>query len=336
MRRLLPVYFLLMLAPAANLLAQGAPKAVPVEPVKNFEIIARGEVIEHTFEIKNDGDTPLEITNVRPACGCTVVEYDKTIAPGKIGRLAAKVDTTDFHGPISKSIAVFTSDVDNPKLQLVVRATVKPYIGALPGYVRYIYVQGEDLRPIGQTLWAEDGEEFKVTNVTKPYDYVDVSFREANESERNPDAPGKQWRVEVLLHKDAPVGALREYVQIQLDHPKQKAVKIPISGFVRPRQHVTPQEVDFGKLETASLPLRRKLHFTNFITAPIEVAEVETGYNGMTAEITPSEKQPGHRFNVMLTLGPDMPKGPFDTVVRIRTNDSKNPVVELPVKGVVN
>ncbi len=324
----------LCLGVAAPVLAQ-APKAAPLEPIKNFDLVARGEVLEHSFEIKNDGSGTLEITDVRPACGCTVAQFDKKIEAGKVGKIHARVDTTDFNGPISKSIAVFTNDPENPKLQLVVKAKVKPFIGATPGYARYIYVQGEKVQPIGQTLWAEDGHEMKIVDVKSPYSHLKVSHRKATEEEKNDKAEGTQWRVEILLDEKAPIGALREYVEIITDHPRQQVVKIPISGFVRPRQHITPMELDFGKLQGDSLPLRRSFHLTNFITNTIEVTSVESEVPGISAEVTDSKKQPGHRFTVVLTLGPEMPKGKFDTMVKLHTTDPQNPVLELPIEGVI-
>ena len=94
--------------------ALAGPRAVPIAPIHDFEVVAKGEVLVHDFEIRNDGDEPLLIENVRPACGCTVADFDKQIAPGQTGRIHAEMETTDFYGPISKSIAVYTSDVENP------------------------------------------------------------------------------------------------------------------------------------------------------------------------------------------------------------------------------
>ena len=63
------------------------PKAVPVEAVVDAGTVAKGEKIKTTFEIKNEGDQTLEITDVRPSCGCTIATYDKTVAPGKVGKV---------------------------------------------------------------------------------------------------------------------------------------------------------------------------------------------------------------------------------------------------------
>src|SRR5262249_7246270 len=159
-----------------------------------------------------------------------------------------------------------------------------------------------------------------------------VSFREAPVDQRDPKAPDSRlWLVDVELDPNAPVGALRDYLTIELDHAKQKTVKIPISGFVRPRQHVTPQQVDFGELDSSTLPLRRTLAFTNFITNEIQLTGVETGFDAVTAQVESTGDAKGHRFLVTLEIGPNMPKGPFNSVVKIHTTDDKNPVVEVPV-----
>lgn len=316
-------------------LALAEPKAVPVEPIKNFDIVPRGEQIQHDFQIKNEGDSVLEITDVHPACGCTVVSFDTKIEPGKIGRVAAKVDTQDFAGPISKSIAVFTNDKTNPKLQLVVKADVKPYISVEPGYARYNYVQGEPLRPITQILWTEDGSDVNIVRVKPPYPHLKVSYREPREEERKKDVKGRQWAIDVELVPDAPVGALKDYVEVETSHPKQKLVKLPISGFVRPRQHITPVDIDFGEIEGAALPLQRTLHFTNFATEGIEVSKVETGLQGVTLTAKPNDKSPGHRLMLTLTLGPEMAKGDFNTTIKISTTDKQKPFILLPIKGTV-
>lgn len=332
MRRFAPLLLLFSMLSAPAL---AGPKAVPIEPILDFDIVARGEVLTHDFQIRNDGDAPLQIENVRPACGCTVAQYDEVIAPGKVGKIHAEVDTTDFYGPISKSIAVYTNDPDNPKLQLVVRAKVMAYINADPGYARFLYVQHEPTQPVKQLVWSEDGHPLKILEVKSASKKVDIDFRPATDEERRDDTEGPQWIVSIEVKGNAQIGALRENIEIITDHPKQRAAIIPVSGFVRPRQHITPMEVDFGSLQGDALPLRRSLAFTNFITDRIRVMKVDTGVDGLTAEVTDSDEQPGHRFRLLLELGPNLPKGVFDTVIKIHTTDDKNPVIELPVKGVV-
>ncbi len=326
----------LVLVPlASSVAAESGPRAVPVEPVVDFEIVPKGEPIHHVFEIKNEGDAPLELTDVKPACGCTVAQFDRVIAPGKTGRVTIKLETANFGGPISKPVAVFTNDPANPKIQLVVKAEIRPYLGVKPGYARFIYVQGEQLRPIPQVLWADDGSDINVLDVKAPYDYIRVEYREATEEEREVDHQGKQWAFQVHLDPEAPVGALRDYVEVMTDHPKQKSMRIPISGFVRPRQHVTPQKIDFGVLDGDALPLKRVVDFTNFITKGIEVTETESGVEGLSVEVQQVGRRDGHRFKLMLTVGPEIPKGEFKSVLKLHITDDQNKIVEVPISGTI-
>ena len=61
-----------------------------VEKVKDFGVVAKGEKLQAVFEVRNTGQAPLEITQVRPTCGCTVADFDKTIAPGGTGKIGPR------------------------------------------------------------------------------------------------------------------------------------------------------------------------------------------------------------------------------------------------------
>src|SRR5437870_3299398 len=97
----------ILIAAALALAADaGKPKAVAAEPIKDMGVVPKGEKVTHDFLIKNDGTVPLEITEVRPACGCTVADFDKKIAPGQSGKVHVVVDTETFAGPIAKGVSV--------------------------------------------------------------------------------------------------------------------------------------------------------------------------------------------------------------------------------------
>lgn len=320
---------------AGAVLAQGTPKAVAVEPIKDMGTVPKGEKIIHDFQIRNDGDAPLEITNVRPACGCTVAEYDKVIAPGKTGKVHAEIDTVTFNGAIAKGVSVFTNDPATPEMELTVRAKVEPYIAVKPGYARYITVQGEPQEgTIAQTIWVPDGSNMEITKVDSPWPFLDVKYREAKPEERvtDPTAKGKQWRIEMTLSNNAKVGALSDYVTVHTNHPKQKVVQIPVSGFVRPVVAATPQSMDFGQVDLKE-PKKRSLNVRNFATEPIKVTGVEQTVKGVEAQVEPLED--GREYQVRITLTPAMPKGPFNGKLMIKTDSPKAPTIEVDLKGIV-
>ncbi len=65
------------------------------------------------FVFKNTGKAPLQITNCRASCGCTVPSWPKEpIAPGKKSIIKVKYDTNRL-GNINKSITVSSNAVNN-------------------------------------------------------------------------------------------------------------------------------------------------------------------------------------------------------------------------------
>jgi hypothetical protein len=317
--------------------AAKAPKAVIAEPIKDVGTVPKGEVIVHDFVIANEGDDTLKLTNVISSCGCTVARYDETIAPGKTGKVNVVFHTGTFNGAVSKGVTVFTNDPKNPHFELTLRAKLQPYISVKPGYARFITVQGEPKEgTIVQTLWVPDGAPMDVVKVESPYPHLKVSYREAKEDERvtDDDAKGKQWRVEMSLSNDAPVGALTDFVTIHTNHPKQKLVQIPVSGFVRPVIAVTPPVADFGRIELQE-PLRQALNIRNFATEPIKVTSVESNLKGIEATLEQLAEREGREYQVKLTLKPELGKGPFNGKLTIRTDSPRAPVISVDVKGTV-
>jgi hypothetical protein len=321
---------------AASLFAQGAaagkPKAVAAEPIKDIGFVAKGEMAAYDFAIRNEGDAPLQIQEVRASCGCTVADYDKVIAPGQTGKVRVSVDTATFSGAIAKGVTVYTNDPAAPQMELTIRAQVEPFIKAKPGYARYITVQGESKEgTIVQTLWTPDGSPMKIVKAESPYPFLKVDFHEAKPEERLKEiADQPQWKVEMHLSNDAPVGPLTESVKIYTDHPKQKLVQIPVSGFVRPMVAVTPPVADFGQI-TVNEPLRKSLDVQNFGTEPIKLTGALSSIQGIEAKIEPV--QDGRKYEVWVTVKPEVRKGPFNGKLSLTTDSLKIPRIEIELKG---
>jgi hypothetical protein len=318
---------------AASVFAQGAagkPKAVAAEPIKDLGVVAKGEKAAYDFAIRNEGDAPLQIQDVRAACGCTVASYDKEIAPGQTGKVRVSVDTTTFSGAIAKGVTVITNDVTTPQIELTIRAQVEPFIKVKPGYARFLTVQGENKEgTIIQTLWTPDGSPMKITKVESPYPFLKVEFHEAKPEERLKEVEQDQWKVEMHLSNDAPVGPLTESVKIYTDSAKQKLVQVPVSGFVRPIVAVTPPIANFGQV-TVKEPIRKSLNVKSFATEPIKLTGVESTVQGIDAKIEPVED--GREYQVWVTIGPQV-KGKVDGKLFLTTDSVKIPRIEIQLIG---
>lgn len=321
---------------AATLLAQGAgkPKALVTEPIKDVGFVGKGEMATNEFVIRNEGNAPLELREVRASCGCTVADFDKVIAAGTSGKVRVTVDTETFNGPIAKGVTVYTNDPDMPTIELTIRANVGQIIKVKPGYARYITVQRETKEgTIVQTLWTSDKSPFEVVKVESPYPYLNVRFWEAKPEERLKDvADQQQWKVEMHLSNDAPVGPLTNPVTVHTNHPRQKLVQIPVSGFVRPVLAVTPPVVDMGQVDGKE-PIRFSINVKNFATEPIRLTGIAGDVQGIDARIEPVQE--GREYQVQVTFQPEARKGPVNGKLTLTTDSQKMPSIEVQVKGTV-
>ncbi len=308
------------------------PRAVVAQPVADAGSVARGQKVSHAFEIRNDGRAALEITQVKPTCGCTVAEYDRQIAPGAAGTVRAVIDTKSFRGPIAKSVQVFTNDPENPRLNLVLKANVYARVEAEPGYARFVTVEGEGRQTSIQTMWSSEKPDLQVLGVESPYPFVKASHREASGDERQPGIEGRQWRLEITLEPDAPVGPLADYLKVRTNHPQQRLYELPVSGFVRPVLSVVPRIADFGRRELTE-PQTASLEIKNLSSSAVELSAATTDLRGLAAELESVEA--GRLYKLLLTLEPGMTAGPFEGVVRITTTSRRQPLLEVSVKGVV-
>jgi len=323
------VALVLALAPAL----EAQPRATVRESVFDFGVVARGDEVEHTFRIANEGDKTLEIVEVKPTCGCTIVDFDRRIQAGGSGKLVATVNTKGLRGAIAKSIEVYTNDSRNPQIDLVLKANVLAYVEATPGYARFLTVLGQGADPIQQTIYSEEPGDFVVTGIRSPHNFIKVKFSEATDEQRLEGKEGRQWVVETRVAPDAPEGGFADFVTLTLDHPKLRRLLLPVSGFVRPVVAVLPRIADFGRKELKTKPQVAVLEVKNLGKRDVTLGEVESDVVGLTPEVEVIDE--GRLFKLRLTLDPSMPKGNFSGKLTIPTSSELQPVVEVDVRGTI-
>jgi Protein of unknown function (DUF1573)/HYDIN/CFA65/VesB-like, Ig-like domain len=310
-----------------------SPKAVIEQAVVDVGTVAKGDKITQDFVISNQGNAPLEITDVKPTCGCTVASYDHTIAPGASGKVHAVVDTTNFSGPVAKAIAVYTNDPANARLELTIRAKIQPYLMIQPGFARFTLPQGSDPGVVENIIFTPTFDNLEITKVDSPYPFLKAEYRLATGDEPRESGVGKQWVLTLTLdYSKAPVGTIADYVTIHTNHPQQPIAKLPISGFVRPMIAVTPPAADFGEIDVSKQQEARMI-IRSFAAEDVDVTSAETDVPGVTLAVTTIEA--GKRFALQVTLTPQMAKGAFNGTITIHTNSPKKPVVEVPLRGTV-
>ncbi|HYI11443.1 MAG TPA: DUF1573 domain-containing protein [Thermoanaerobaculia bacterium] len=320
--------------------AAKGPKLTLVEPLKDFGTVAKGSKLEWAFEVRNTGTTDLEIISAKPTCGCTVADFDKVIKPGKTGKLSANVDTTNFSGPIAKSVTLETNDANAPTAQVTITAIVKPFVDAYPaGFVRYNMLQG-DVEKQTVLLYSEDETPLEIVKVESPQEWISVDVKKAEGADVMPKigrVGQNQYKVDITVGgPDARVGPLAEKVKILTNSKNQPEYSISVSGVVRPTFRVEPTGVNFGEITPADTAATRTVMLrSNNLKTPenFVVTKAESGVAGVTAAVKPTANK--GEYEVTLQIAKDAKVGALDGSVLIQTNDKVKPTVTIPIKGTV-
>jgi len=316
---------------AAQDAPEGSPKLIVPERILDFGTVAQGEEILADFTLSNEGSAELQVKTVRPTCGCTVVEFPKTIAAGEKGLIKAKVDTGEFSGPISKSMLLMTDDPETPSMSLVIKAVVKPYVDVLPRpLVRINAIQGE--KASQKLVLVADpsvGEELEITKVESSVPQLLASFHKLAKDKLMEDRGPYQYELELSLADDVEIGPMNAQVSVYTNHPKAKKVVIKVFGVVRALLHVTPNRIQFGAVEAKVKPGRNVIVVNNRPDGKVMLTEATVDDPAFDAEIITIEE--GRRYQVTVTIDPEARPGTRDATLTIKTTDEQYPELKVPV-----
>ncbi len=83
--------------------------------------------VKGTYKISNQGNAYLQISELRPSCGCaSTVLGQWGLQPKEISIIEVTLDTTGMKGDVIKSIQVVTNDPQSPTTLLTLKAKVIP------------------------------------------------------------------------------------------------------------------------------------------------------------------------------------------------------------------
>ena len=102
------------------------PRLVVDEPIFEGGEFSPGTLVEHEFTLRNEGNAPLVIEEVRTGCSCAATAYDQTIAPGGQGRVRLTVHVySEWAGrDLRRAVWLRTNDPEAGQVSLVLRGRV--------------------------------------------------------------------------------------------------------------------------------------------------------------------------------------------------------------------
>lgn len=89
--------------------------SLPSDTINCGQVVYK-HAVKTEFKMKNSGDKPLLISDVKTSCGCTTVSYPKdAIAPGKKFTVSAVYDAKQL-GHFQKEVGIYSNASDKPLL----------------------------------------------------------------------------------------------------------------------------------------------------------------------------------------------------------------------------
>jgi hypothetical protein len=190
------IWTLLLGLPSAAAATLG-PKAQVPETTYDFGEVFEDVKLTHTFDIKNIGDTLLEVKDIDSDCACTAADSDRRIPPGGLGRITLTISPYSVLRQFTKKTTVSFNDPDLRQVVLTMKGYGKPFIEIQPSHiVRLRGKPGEDLK--GQVRFTShlpgswEIKEFK-TDIPQ---YIDISVKA--------EQPGRVYVVEVRNKRQEP------------------------------------------------------------------------------------------------------------------------------------
>jgi hypothetical protein len=234
-----------VIAAAVLLAAAGAaqakkPWAVYRATAHDFGQVKQGDVVSWEFVFKNEGGAPLVVEKIETTCGCTAaVVSDKSIAPGREGRIKATFDTRGYSGRMSRYLYIVSNDRENPRRELALSVDIQVPPSARIDVDRYNVDMGLVLE--GEAPAAK----IKITSAGQRELKVEMGHEAvAFFSGGRPLASafvlpvGESREVELRFPPQARPGLQRDYVLIRSNDPVRTTLSIYVSRYVVTRKEL--------------------------------------------------------------------------------------------------
>jgi len=91
----------------------------------DFGKIPQGKIVSSTVKFRNTGNANLIIKDVKTSCGCTAALISKKVLkPGEEGKIRIEFDSTGKEGKISRTVTVYSNDLNNSRSVITIFANV--------------------------------------------------------------------------------------------------------------------------------------------------------------------------------------------------------------------
>jgi hypothetical protein len=214
--------------------AAEVPRISSPQPEFNFGAVDNTRTVEHAFEIRNDGQAPLVIGDIRTCCGGSGRISATNIPPGSNACLTASLSLRGRKGPQRKTVYVASNDPAQPYYQVWLTGTAVAAVDIEPARLDFATVKADAPATNTATIVCQAEWRFRITNATCSSRSFAWQVQPAGEGRHLVTV----WTVPPL-----PPGMTKGTLALQTDHPQYREAQIPLTALVLSGFYVVPSEI---------------------------------------------------------------------------------------------
>lgn len=289
------------------------------------------------FQFRNIGAGPLTITNIKPSCGCTVPQMEKSVyAPNEVGTIRVQFDPKGRQGAVSRTIQVFTDSETTPNQTINVRSFVRPVVLTIPGDVLNFEAVEKGQSATREIRVFGRFPEFEVqrASTTDPTMY-DVEVSTVGEVEWAGETLYEHV-VRVSLKPGVKPGQHNTSVSIRTNDDRRPIFSVPTIVRVMGDLELSPVRMTLGRLSVGDT-FEREMRVRSRSAAPFEITGAAMSNTAINAEFTFEPVDPEVRNEwivrakgVVATAAPR-----FNAMVNLMTDVKDEELTPLTVTGVL-
>ncbi len=241
-----------------------SPKAVVEQTTYNFGILDPLTESTHSFTIRNEGESPLELTAGSTTCKCTLSEITHpVIPPGESGQVRLMWNTGSKYTFYSHGATIHTNDPLHKTLDLRIQGTVRVQLGAVNPELLFDGVEPDRSKSVSTWLYSQTWESFEVERVDCSRDDIQWNIEQVDLSSV-PDIEAKSaCRITVTAPAGMPEGHFRELLTCvaRADHGETESLELTLVGKVLRRLSLYGPGIDhLGHLDLGNATVGEELN----------------------------------------------------------------------------
>lgn len=297
--------------------ALGTPRIVVDEPEFHFGEQANNQRIDHTFVVRNEGDSKLLITNIRSSCGCTVGNVtSREIDPGETSEITASYNLRGRRGRQRSVLTIESNDPDQRQTRLTMSGYALQEMTVRPTTVVFGQVPVGSRSQRQVELTGVSDLPFQVERVEIQGDGFDVIDQE--------EIAPHHHRLSIETVPDGESGHRRATLVVHTSHPRVPVVQVPLNADWAGALSVAPAAITL--MAGSDRPVTRFIVVRPAAVTDFEITEVIVPSDSIETAVLSLPNQ-SYRIQLRNVVASDELNGQS---VRIRTNVDDLDDLEVP------